>query len=250
MSSLEPASQAMHVAPEETLAEYKTLSVPAVIALILGLLSPIAWIGPVLWIVPGAGIALAVLALRSIARRPASLTGRKTAIVGLALSLLFGSATLSRAASRTWWLRSEARQVAAQWIDLLATDQPARAHRWTLPPEKRPVDDDSLWTFYQTTADAQESLREFVAQRPIRYLLAHGDQVQVRFWMAEDPGPAHDGADLVRLYYAVTDERAEGKQSFFLRLVMRREVGVADPGAWTMSEVRGGVNPFESDSSQ
>ena len=77
------------------IAEYRAVSSSAVAGLILGLLSPAAAIDPVLWAVPIAGIIFSSLSLRRIAQNAPALIGRKAAIVGLILSIFFGSAAVT-----------------------------------------------------------------------------------------------------------------------------------------------------------
>jgi hypothetical protein len=72
---------------------YRALSGAAIAAVTLALLSPLAFLGWWLAAVPAVGLAVAILALVDIARRPAELTGRPAALAAAALSslLLVGS---------------------------------------------------------------------------------------------------------------------------------------------------------------
>lgn len=247
MSSHDSASPQPSTATEPDLRNYQALSALALGALVIGIVSPVAWITPVLWIVPGLGVLLALIAMRAIARNADQLTGRKLAVGGLVLSLLFGSAAISQSLSRTWWLRGEAQQVVQIWFELLSKDEPAQAHRWMTTPQKRHADDDSLWSYYRNTADARAALESFVQEPATRFLLAHGSESKFRYWMSEGLGPAHDGADMVRLYYAVTRKTGGVDETFFLRFALRRDLGNPQLEAWTISEVRGRVNPFEEE---
>ena len=74
------------------LAEYRAVAGQAVLGLIFGLLSPVALIDPMLWVVPLLGVFFSVWALRRINKYAPAMIGRKAALVALALSLLFAAA--------------------------------------------------------------------------------------------------------------------------------------------------------------
>lgn len=67
---------------------YRALSKSAVLCLILGLLSFLALMSPVLLVLPAAGIVVGILSLSQLRRYPAELSGRPLAVIGLTLSLL------------------------------------------------------------------------------------------------------------------------------------------------------------------
>jgi len=67
---------------------YRALSGPAIVAGVLALLSPLAFVDWWLLTVPLLGAVLGVVALRDIARRPTALTGRPLAIVAVCVSIV------------------------------------------------------------------------------------------------------------------------------------------------------------------
>jgi len=69
--------------------DYRALSAAAVSTFALGLLSPLAFLDIWLGLVPLAALLLGFVALRQIAKRPDEYTGKKLAIVGLALAVVF-----------------------------------------------------------------------------------------------------------------------------------------------------------------
>jgi hypothetical protein len=74
---------------------YRSLSGAAIAAVTLALLSPLAFLGWWLAAVPAVGLAVAILALVDIARRPAELAGRPAALVAAALSALILAGSLA-----------------------------------------------------------------------------------------------------------------------------------------------------------
>src|SRR5436305_15202732 len=81
------SSSVFHGDDPEQITEYRTLSVLAIISLIIGLISPVAIAAPFLLVVPFVGIAVSLLALRRIAVSGGVLAGRWAATLGLVLSL-------------------------------------------------------------------------------------------------------------------------------------------------------------------
>lgn len=79
------SSQVFHGNDPEQTTEYRTLSVLAIISLIIGLAAPLAVAAPFLLAIPLFGIAVSLVALRTIAVSGGVLAGRWAATVGLAL---------------------------------------------------------------------------------------------------------------------------------------------------------------------
>jgi hypothetical protein len=75
--------------------DYRALSTAAVASLALGILSALALLDWALVLIPIAALALGLLALRQINRRRDEYTGRKLAIAGSGLALVFGIAGIS-----------------------------------------------------------------------------------------------------------------------------------------------------------
>src|SRR5262245_4816609 len=89
--------------------QYRADSRLAVLALLLGIASAAAMVGPVLWFVPIAAAITALVAMRRI-RSSEDLVGWNVAFLGLLLALLFGIAAPARTMSRQYWLASRAEQ--------------------------------------------------------------------------------------------------------------------------------------------
>lgn len=248
MSALETSDSKAGEPVDEGLAGYRSVSPWSILSLILGIASPLAMIGPVLWVVPGLGIVVGLVALRSLAADADHLIGRKAAVAGLALSLLFFTAAISAAATNRWWLATEARTVAEQWFELLSEDHPKAAYQMT-PQRSAPTTAfPGGWPGGANDEEPKDPLQRFVEQPLIRFLLAHGKQAQIRHWSTEAVGAADKKSDSASLVYAVTWQHEDRKESFFVRLILRRELGkTIEDGAWTVAHFEGGVNPFEEE---
>ena len=232
-------------ADDPELSTYRSYSGLAVAALVIGLASPLALVGPVLWIVPGVGLLLGWIALRRLSRDASELAGRGAALGGIFFSILWASAAVSQTLSWTTWQTNEARRTADHWFEFLTNDRPAEAHLLTLAADTRPSDATSAEAFYALSADGRAGLEYFVKQRAVRFLLAHGKTCRARFWSS--PGASIAAAsDVVPLIYAITRDVGGEPTTFFVRVVLRRPLDRrGDENAWALGDVEGGINPFE-----
>lgn len=234
---------------EDDLARYRSVSSKSVCALALGLLSTLAVTSPLLWIIPALGSIVSVLALREIRERHDILSGRNVALLGLTLSLLIGTATVSRYLTRTWWLRGEAQQVSQLWFQLLAEGEPHKAHQLTVGPLSRQPLDESLWDYYRTAPKASEAIGTFVDDPLVRAMLDLRGSGQVRYWatveqISQGATRLSLGTDQFRQIYCVTFSDDSGKTSFFVELVSERTIDHASrQSGWQILNYSGGVDP-------
>jgi hypothetical protein len=102
---------------------YRQVSPMAVIALILGLASLVAFIGSAFFLIPIAAIGAALLALGRINRSGGALTGRNLAHVAIALALFCTVASLVRDSVRDSLLNRQAVDAGQKWLTMLADGQ-------------------------------------------------------------------------------------------------------------------------------
>jgi hypothetical protein len=196
-------------------AAYRALATQAVAGLILTLLSPLAFIDPVLWVVPLFAVFFSGWALRRIKRDPSALTGGKLAWIGLFISLV-----IAAAAPTTWLvyrstIRSEARQFTSLWLQAIMHDEPQIAHQLTLPlPSRCPANGD-LWRYYRDAPKLRRKLEGYVQTPLVRTLLALGPRAVVRFYETASQTQQDDN-DLVEQVYAVTYEEEGEKRSLLV----------------------------------
>jgi hypothetical protein len=219
---------------------YRAVSGLAVAGLLAGLASPVALMGLLGWIVPAGGVLLNVLALARIARAGPALIGRKAALAGLVLSLLFAAAAVSRWYVGNRLLHNEAMRFAAVWFDALRQGNPQKAFQLTLDPQHRWPPGEDPRNFDRGNPRRHEQLQRYVLQPPVRALLALGPKAQVRFCEAADQGQ-QDGHPWVQLTYAVTCDDPGGT-SFFLTLTLDRFVA-AGRTDWRLLGVEGDLPP-------
>ncbi len=135
-------SPTFHSDDTEQGVEYRTLSVPAVIGLVLGLASPLCFGAPLLFVIPIAGLAISVFALQRIAVSDGSLAGRWAALTGLVLCSAMIVAPLSREYVIRRLRTQQAHEFAVTWLNLVVSGKAQDAFKLTIdsmrgaaPPE-------------------------------------------------------------------------------------------------------------------
>ncbi len=99
--------------------KYRQLAPIAVIALLLGLASLLALIGPLFFLVPVAAIGIALLALGKIRHSDGALAGAGLARTGMALATVCLVAALVRGEVRDRLLKEQASAAARRWLELM-----------------------------------------------------------------------------------------------------------------------------------
>jgi hypothetical protein len=170
------SASAFHEDNPEQISEYRSLSVLAVVGLVLGLVSPVCFGAPLLMIVPIAGIAISLLALRQIAVSDGALAGRWVATLGLVLSVVFAVAPPARAAVIRTMRSRQAETFSREWISTVLAGQADRAFRLTSDSTRPPSPPEPGQTA------AKPSPFDTFKQMPIvAALLAAGPDADVRF---------------------------------------------------------------------
>jgi len=143
-----------------------------------------------------------------------------------------------------YFLRRQAREFAAMWIDAVRHGEVYKAHQLMLAPRQRLPSQDRLADYYRRAESARQMLNRFVKEPAMRTLFALGTAAAVRFYET-DSVHHEDSSDVVEQTYAVTfpDERKE-PETFFITLLMQRSVDSGSRRAgWTLVRVDGGVRP-------
>jgi hypothetical protein len=192
---------------------YRSLSVLAVVALIAGLLAPLALVAPLLLAIPLFGIGAAAIALRQISASDGAMTGRAAALAGLALSIAMIGAVFTRTELSRTLLAGQSRVAGAEWFERLQAGDAEGAFRLTresLRPTPPPDD----------PASAPKPYDLFRAQPVVDFLLAHGDHVQVRYdGVVEPVDGSFDPYQVVQQYTLEDPHRGE---PIVVELVLQR----------------------------
>ncbi|HZZ71514.1 MAG TPA: hypothetical protein VFE24_04625 [Pirellulales bacterium] len=170
-------------APDE---RYRAVCASSVVAAGMGLISPLAWFDPLFLLIPLAGIAFAVRAIRKIRREPDRYLGAAPANLGLMLSL---GCFLSGAGWQCYVYRTELPEGYRRlYFDELQPDPSIVGQ--VLPPNATKLDGDNvLIKGYMYPGSATSGINEFILVRDRGECCFGGnpkltDRIQVRI---DDP---------------------------------------------------------------
>jgi hypothetical protein len=205
--------------------DYKSISMAAVAALVLGLCSPAALANPLLMAVPAAAVGVALIALANIRRAGGTLAGERIARVGLAIGAFLIGVAVVRPPVRSALFLRQADAAAKSWVQLLAAGDFEAAEaalsgegKQMLMPQRRPgsaaIPDDVVAATIRTGLTNHQLTREVEGRQESLTLTPTG----------EDMTPVIEGP-VTRLtrYYVL-----EGAKSnpAYLQINMRRVMGV------------------------
>ena len=172
----------MNLSPSDQSEFYQAVSPHAVFGLLCGVAGVLALWGPLGWPIPALGVILSAIALARIRRDAPALTGRKAAMAGLFLSVLFAIAGPTEWIAYQAMIRAEALKFAHYWFEFLRNNEPQKAYQLSVSPGLRQPLDASLWEFYRRGPRWYQELDHFVSQPTVRTLLALGRRAEVRFY--------------------------------------------------------------------
>ena len=182
-ASAAPPSEHLHP-DDQTLASYSSISRWALIALALGVASPLVLISPLLVIVPLAGVAAAIVALRGIQASNGQLLGRWPATIGLCLAVLSAGWGFSRQWTRQDTLIEHAREFVAGWLQICQEGKLQQADQLMRSADSRINSDAGIEDFYRTNKEAGEEIESFFAREPMKSFLAVAKQSQFELSIA------------------------------------------------------------------
>jgi positive regulator of sigma E activity len=164
----------------ENVDEYRSLSVGAVVVLVLALFSFVALISPLLWFFPVVAIVVGAAVLGSLARHPEK-SGRGTVVFAMTLAIFFGSWAPARHFSRQWHLYGEARVMADEWLDLICKKRLRAAHQLHLRPVRRLEAGQSIDDYYESNTMAQNGMRMLYENQPLSVIIAQEEDPTFEF---------------------------------------------------------------------
>lgn len=239
------------VPEEDDVVAYHSVSGLAITALLLGLLSITALLGPAFWILPILGLVASLWALWQLSRYGAALVGRTAALVGLVLVVTFGTAALTDWFVYREMVRREAVQFGLLWFDSLKTGRPWAAMQLAESPVSRaPLDKVPKPPAHAVvevapgfSSDPWKNMDFYVARPLVRFLLTMGDKAEVRAFDTEFQGAEGD-RDQVNQVYAVTYPDGAEKKTFFVTLSLERlRLNKSRHSFWRVTQSEGGIQP-------
>lgn len=215
----------------ETDLPYRAISLPAIIAALLGGLSVLSIWSPLFGAFGLLAIICGVFALRAIASRPQSLTGRAAALFGMALGLAFLIVPAAQLLSRDYQLRSQGERYASEWLALVRSGQLPLAHQLTLQPVHREPRGTDLRRYYQGSPRSQQEMNELFGEPHLHALVTHGADGQLA---APQVLEIHTERlfDFVVLRFDFRYTEAGRVRELPLRVVLEHSRQASDRGRW------------------
>lgn len=239
---MEPVDFDLESQAEQGESGYRPLSGLALVALVVALLSLLAWMNEWTWVFAPLGILLAAVALRRIAASDPPMLGRRLAVLALGLSLFNAVGVASNGYVHRYRVDQEARQFAEYWFSLQLAGKTAEAVHFVktadVPTSPQGAPGKTLRVDMKT-----QLLETYCQGKEIQALLALGDRAQVRYFDTEWQERSQWG-DAVKQTYAVTYDQEGTKTSFFIALTMdRRLIAEEHCAQWKITDILGGAVP-------
>jgi hypothetical protein len=234
-TSTSPAasSPVFHGDDPEQVTEYRTLSVLAIISLIMGLAAPLAIAAPFLLAIPLFGIAVSLVALRRIQVSGGALAGRWLATIGLVLCVASAVLPVSHDLIQRAIRVHEAEKFGRDWVAMVTSGNLKQAFLLTVdatrpapPPEPN-------------TPPKASPYEAFIAQPLIKALQAAGANADIRIRDTVDYQAVTYRSITVRQLYSVSpaaaSASASGQPIEFVLSVQRATVPHESMSRWLVT---------------
>ncbi len=133
------SAPAFHAEDVDQVADYRSVSVLAILSLLIGLASPLVLLSRLFLVLPLLGAAFSLIALRRVATSSELLAGRWAATAGLALCVACGIAALSRDGVTRYLRTTQAAEFGRKWLTTLAANETEQAFRMTVEGTRPPA---------------------------------------------------------------------------------------------------------------
>lgn len=240
------ASSAFNAGDADQAVEYRSLSIAALLGLVLGLLSPLYFGAALLILIPLAGIAVSVFALYQIGKSEGALAGRWAAYFGLFLSAAMLVAPNARGYMIQAMRTNQAERFGTEWLGMMTAGKTKEAFRLTssttagvpppMPGERAPAGDP-----YDT----------FVARPIVKALAAAGSDATIRYLETTNFDAQTFPHVFVNQQFEVTPGAKAGGQPVKVRLVIERtRVAKEGRSRWIVWSMEDGSKPVSEGSTK
>lgn len=221
--------------PDPELTEYRPVSGWALAALLLGFATPVAFIHPMLWCVPAAGVGLAAYALYRLGHAEVAMVGRKAALIGLLVSLVMAAAAPTHYATHNYWLSARAEELGARWFEAIRTGQNQRAFDMMFHPPTR--HDEPPPNAPEGSPPAQAPFASFLQRPTMKKLIELGRQAHPVTTQA-DVMPEEFGRQVVFVWYEIGPSDPAATKPFVVELQTQRQLEPEGHERWLVLSVR------------
>jgi hypothetical protein len=244
----------------------------SIVALVVGLLSPLSFVAPLLWAVPIVGAAVSLAAIFRIDSSQGALIGRRAALVGLALCVASVSAAASRPMFAQQFISRQARRAALEWIALVQAGQSQQAFERTVasiqsPPtplsdaqqpgderEQRSSDEQehnhehAAGTRHTVLPGAGSPLEQFREKPVVHFLMTDGADMRARYErdLAFSLGP-RDDARIEQQFAICSAEGSPSTPSASVEIsLLRTRISALVPPRWFVADFQGADLPSQA----
>ncbi len=240
------ASSAFNAGDADQAVEYRSLSIVALLGLVLGVLSPLYFGAALLMLIPIAGIVVSIFALYRIGKSDGALAGRWAAYCGLFLSAAMLAAPNARDYVIGTMRLQQAEKFGTEWLEMVTAGRTKEAFRLTnsstaaaapsLPGEKAPAADP-----YDT----------FVARPIVKALTAAGAEATTRLLSTEGIDRQTFPRVFVNQLFEVVPGAKAGGPPVKVRLITERtRVAKEGRSRWIVWAVEDGSKPVSEGSAK
>jgi hypothetical protein len=231
-TSSRPSAPAFHADDFEETTSYRKLSVLAIIALLLGLASPLCFGAPLLMTIPIAGTIISILALRHIAASGGTLAGNWAAVIGLVLCVGCAVAPFTRNFVLQTMRTQQADEFVREWLSEIVAGKTEHAFKLSTDSLRRPPPPEP-----GSKSPPIDPYTTFLTQPMVKALLAVGANPEIR---AEESSGSYDAPSFQRVYvrqrYRITPKAGEaGAQPLVIDVTAERaKLPGEDASRWLM----------------
>ena len=216
---------------EETLA-YRSMSNQAVIGLVLALVSPVAFFGQLLLLIPFAAAVLSAAAALSIARSPETLTGQWAALLGLFLSVTVAAAVYSRDLARTNFHVTDASNVESRFLEELSEGDFLSACELMVEFNARQHEGPTLQDYYNSNEQAKERLEAFISNTAVQALAEPYQELKL---ISQSTPQRYKGG---RVYFQRIYEIESADEVKYVSLSFERSPPRSGSAAWRVADCK------------
>ena len=219
---------------QETMGEYRRMSVLAAASLVFGILSIGSTVYPGVWIVPIIGVVFGVFGLRSI-RKNDDVSGALPAWTGILLALFFLSCAMAQYYFDRWVIYAESKEVAQRWLQLVADGESMIAHQAMLHPAQRQPTGFSVDDYYSMDTTARKDMEALFSKPPTSEIVALGKDAKITFVGNVTQDVSIGKAKLIRQVFRVTGAEGEPVEAMLsLTREYRPDLGRA---TWIVADI-------------
>ncbi|MEX1040552.1 MAG: DUF4190 domain-containing protein [Pirellulaceae bacterium] len=223
-------SDAVLVAGNEDLINYREPSRAAVVALLLGVLSIVVVLSVMFLLLPILAIVAALVALRNIGRSE-YLTGRGMALTGLGLGAFWLAMAVVGYQMENRAAKSAAQEFSIPWVELLIDGRIMEAHQLMQHPGARVGPEGDLANHYETSETEKEGLESFQNGPVILRLEQLSDRKLVPIPTGQSSVQRTEDAWYVSTFFHIRD-MTSGEDLMKVRVGMQRNAAKGEEGPY------------------